>query len=342
MEAILKRVYWETTSGCNLRCIHCRRLDVPDQPSPQDLTTDQAKDLINELSSFGKPVLILSGGEPLLRRDILGIASYAKHAGLAVGMATNGTLVNENIAREIRDSGIHYASVSLDGAISRTHDIFRGAGSFEKALRGFSHLREAGIKVQINLTVTRGNVREVSETYDLAARLGACALYLFLLVPVGCGEEIADSEMLSSDEVERWLEWVDEKDKSGVLPVKAICAPHFYRVERQRKGVLVHPDSQDSRKGCLAGIHMCFVSNRGEVFPCGYLPVSCGNVTRKPLREIWRDSETLQKLRNPDLLEGACGVCSFKTICGGCRARAYGVSKNLLAEEPYCAYQPVS
>ncbi len=340
----LRRVYWETTAGCNLRCTHCRRTDVLAKGSPDELSTEEGRRFIDELASLGKPVLIFSGGEPLFRRDIFDLISHAKNAGLPVALSTNGTLVDEKTARRIRECGVYYASISLDGARPATHDVFRGGGNFDRALRGFRHLREAGIKVQINFTVTRQNVGEMEEMYQWVASLGAAALYLFLLVPVGCGVEIADSQMLDTREVDRWLEWVHGKDKQGSLPVKAICAPHYFRIERElaEEGDKAGARGSESRRGCLAGIHMAFVSHKGDVFPCGYLPVPAGNIRQSPFQAVWEGSPTFQKLRDPALLEGRCGLCPYKVVCGGCRARGYYARQDILAEEPYCVYEPAA
>lgn len=373
----LRRVYWETTAGCNLRCIHCRRVDVLDKISPEELTTDQSKSMIDDLALLGKPVLILSGGEPLFRRDIYEIAAYAKSRGLPVALSTNGTLVTEKVALQIKNSGIYYASISLDGVSPATHDIFRGSGNFNRAMQGFLNLKKEGIKVQINFTVTKQNVREVPKMVDLASSLGAQALYLFLLVPVGCGVKIAESQMLTTQEVEEWLAWVAEKEEnksirkeeppSGTpirvqdvaaslsasapslknslegaatppLELRAICAPQFYRVQQQfMQG---KSENHQKRLGCLAGINICFISHKGDLFPCGYLPLSAGNVKKSQLSEIWRKSSLFDRLRDYELLMGKCGLCQFKNICGGCRARAYYQYGSELAEEPYCLYEP--
>ncbi|MBI2915982.1 MAG: radical SAM protein, partial [Elusimicrobia bacterium] len=226
----VRRVYWETTAACNLRCLHCRRIDLLNQVSPEEITTQQSFALIDDLAADGKPVLILSGGEPLYRKDILQIAAYASSKKLPVALSTNGTLVTSQKAKEIRESGIYYASISLDGVTAGTHDTFRGRGNFERALKGFFHLKNAGLKVQINFTLTKKNVQEVPLMVELGRSLGAAALYFFLLVPVGCGVQIADSQMLSSGEVEEWLRWIyvkQQEEKS--MELRAICAPHFYR-----------------------------------------------------------------------------------------------------------------
>ncbi|MBI4063885.1 MAG: radical SAM protein [Elusimicrobia bacterium] len=335
----LRRVYWETTAGCNLRCIHCRRTDILTKGSPDELTTQEGKNLIDQLAAMGKPVLIFSGGEPLFRRDIFELCSYTRNAGLPVALSTNGTLVDAARAAKIKESGVYYASISLDGARPATHDQFRGKGNYERAILGMMHMTNLGVKVQINFTVTKQNVEQVPEMYQLAHSLGAAALYLFLLVPVGCGVQIADSQMLSAGEVETWLRWVFKKDQEGPLAIKAICAPHYFRIEAQYLNGS-SSSREASRKGCLAGIHMCFVSHKGDVFPCGYLPVAAGNVKLEPFKKIWESSPLLGQLRDAEMLTGRCGACSFKTVCGGCRARAYYAHQSVLAEEPYCAYQP--
>ncbi len=336
--ATLKRVYWETTAGCNLRCIHCRRLDILDQPDPDELTTAEGLKLIDDLRFFGRPVLIFSGGEPLVRRDLFSLLARARTHGLPIALSTNGTLVDAAVAHRLKDAGVYYASVSLDGAKPRTHDHFRGEGAFQQTLRGFRLMRDAGIKVQINFTVTKKNVREVPAIFELAKAEKAIALYLFLLVPVGCGIKIAPSDMLSSEEVEEWLKWVVHKDQEGTFPLKAICAPHYFRVDHEMAED--PPPISSERKGCLAGIHMCFISHKGDVYPCGYLPLAAGNIRQRPFRSIWENSGLFDALRDPSLLTGRCGACDFKAICGGCRARAFYTYGEVLAEEPYCHFNP--
>jgi len=337
--AQLRRVYWETTASCNLRCIHCRRLDVLDKPSPDELTTQEGKAFIDELATFGRPVLIFSGGEPLVRPDIFELAAYARSKGLPIALSTNGTLVDEPMAKRLKEVGVYYTSVSLDGATAPTHDRFRGPDAYEKTLRGMRAMQAEGIKVQINFTVTRMNVQDVPAMYELARANKAIALYLFLLVPVGCGVEIAPSQMLTSQEVEEWLRWVAHKDREGPLPLKAICAPQYFRVEHETEEGDPGPISED-RKGCLAGLHMCFITHRGDVFPCGYLPLSAGNIRQRPFREIWNESGLFKNLRDSSLLSGRCGACDFKDVCGGCRARGYYAQGNVFAEEPFCVYEP--
>jgi heme b synthase len=357
-------VFWETTAGCNLRCIHCRRIEVADQLTPQDLTTEESRSLIDQLAAVGTPVFVLSGGEPLMRPDIFEIARYATDAGLPVALATNGTLIDSERAVRIKESGIKRVSISFDGVDAATHDAFRALrGSFDAALAGFRALREVGLPVQINTTVAKHNQDQLTGVLQLAKDLGAVALHLFLLVPVGCGVEIADDQMVSAEAYERILNWLYDVEQSEPdLQLKATCAPHYFRVMRQRKAeenrrgikndlpashhrqLHGHPHGQmhTATKGCLAGTGVCFVSHRGEVFPCGYLPVQAGNVRTQNFGEIWQASPLFAEMRDPERLGGKCGICQFKSLCSGCRARAYGMTGDYLAEEPFCAYEPES
>ncbi len=374
-------VFWETTAGCNLACIHCRRITVADQLLPQDLTTQESFDLIDQIAAFGRPIFVLSGGEPLFRPDIYDIARHAADAGLIVALATNGTLIDAEAARKIRDAGIRRVSISFDGADGPTHDIFRGPGAFDRAVAGMDQLRRVGIPYQINTTVARHNVHQMPETLDLAKRMGAVALHLFLLVPVGCGVEIADDQQITAEEYEAVLNWMYDAEMEGGIELKATCAPHYFRIVRQRQaeerrnGIIRqrpqsmhrqqhagsrhpgghpggnnhsqeagHPGGHQAMnamtKGCLAGTGVVFVSHRGEIFPCGYLPLEAGNIRRELFQRIWEQSPLFADLRDPDLLGGKCGHCEFKRVCSGCRARAYGMTMDYLGEEPFCTYEP--
>jgi radical SAM protein with 4Fe4S-binding SPASM domain len=370
-------IFWETTAGCNLTCIHCRRITVADQLVPQDLTTVEAFEMVDQIAAFARPIFVLSGGEPLFRPDIYSIARRASDAGLIVALATNGTLIDADVARRIRESGVRRVSISFDGADAATHDIFRGGGAFARTLAGMTHLQAAGVPYQINTTVAKHNVHQMDETLRMAKDLGAQALHLFLLVPVGCGVEIADDQQIDPVEYEAVLNWMYDAEMRGGIELKATCAPHYFRIVRQRQaeerrqgifrerpashhrqahagGGSGHPGNgqpgageEQARqamsamtKGCLAGTGVCFISHRGEVFPCGYLPVEAGNLRRQPFREIWEGSSLFAELRDPDLLGGKCGLCEFKRVCGGCRARAYGTTAAYLDEEPFCTYEP--
>ena len=284
---------------------------------------------------MGRPIIVFSGGEPLLRDDWEPLAGHVRSLGLRAALATNGTMINAALAGRIASAGFERVSVSLDGADSATHDVFRGAdGAFDAARTGVENLRSAGVAVQINSTITAHNADQLDELYALTRSLGAVALHVFLLVPVGCGLEIAPTHQLPPHRCEQVLNWVCDQQDDGGLELRATCAPHYFRIATQR-GV-----TPQGTRGCLAGTAVAFVSHRGEVFPCGYLPVNCGSVRRKSFAEIWRRSEVFAALRDPGQLEGRCGSCEFKTICGGCRARAFAACGNLLGEDPACAYTP--
>lgn len=345
----LRILFWETTAGCNLACIHCRRLDVAQEMMKDDLTLGESFSLIDDLAMVGPMILVLSGGEPLIRKDIYDIAFYGSLMGLTVALATNGTMIDESVARRIKESRIHRVAISIDGADSSTHDDFRKQpGSLEGALRGMWLCRREDLSLQINCTVTQHNVHQLDRLYRLALDHGADAFHLFMLVPVGCGMSIADSHMLPAEKYEEVLNWIYDRAREGKMFVKATCAPHYFRVVNQRaKGEGRRMEgSKDGMhaftRGCLAGTDICFISHKGDVFPCGYLPVSAGNVREKSFRDIWENSPLWTGFRNTGLLEGKCGACEFKNICLGCRARAYYDSGNFLAEEPYCIYEPIA
>ncbi|MGH9803658.1 MAG: radical SAM protein, partial [Candidatus Acidiferrales bacterium] len=223
------------TTGCNLRCLHCRAT-AQELASPLDLSTAQALRVVEQVSSYAHPILVLSGGEPLFRKDLFTIAAHAADCGLLVALATNGTLITDEIAARIRSSGIRRVAISLDGADPFTHDAFRGLrGSFEAALCGLRAVQRTGVSTQINTTVTRRNVRQLPQILELARRLGVDALHTFLLVPVGCGVNIAEDEMVPADEYEHVLNWFYEQEQVGGIELKATCAPHYYRIRKQRQ-----------------------------------------------------------------------------------------------------------
>ena len=341
-----RMVFWELTTACNLKCVHCRACPV-DQRSPEDLTTAEAKNLLDQLAEYPGLAVVLSGGEPLARPDTLEIAEYGTSKGLRMLLATNGTLVTEELARKFVEVGIRRVSVSIDASNAASHDAFRQLpGAFEAAWRGVEHIKAAGLQFQINTTITKHNVHEISDILKLAVDRGAVALHLFLLVPTGCGKEIADDEMITPDEYEKLLNWFYDQSKNFEIGLKATCAPHYFRIMHQRsraEGNTAMPVTHGPdipTKGCLAGSAVCFVSHKGEFYPCGYLPVSAGNIRQMPFKEIWENAEVFNVLRDEDNLQGKCGYCGYRKMCMGCRARAYGYTGNYLAPEPYCVYEP--
>jgi AdoMet-dependent heme synthase len=364
----LRLVFWETTKACNLSCRHCRAVPLRTL-GPRELTTRRAFELLDDIAKVAKPVLVMSGGEPLFRPDLFDLAEYGVESGFRMALATNGTLVNGQVAASIADAGFSRVAISLDGANPDTHDRFRGVpGAHAKAVAGIRALRDEGMSVQINSTIARHNVSELPAMLDFALSLEADALHLFMLVPVGCGLEIAPAEMLPADQYERVLHWFDEQAKTCPIDLKATCAPHYYRIRAQRleaarrqgdfsetfiapgtkakaAPMLLHGGGHGQQlsamtRGCLAGTSVCFISNEGDVYPCGYLPVSAGSTRVQQFGDIWNNSEVFRLLRDPDALEGKCRACRFESICGGCRARAYAATGSFLAEEPFCTYRP--
>jgi len=228
-------IFWEVTKGCNLRCIHCRA-SATELSSPSDLSTRTALKIIDQIAEAGNPILVLSGGEPLYRSDIFQLARYGTDKGLRVALATNGTLVTKDVARMIVDSGVKRVSISLDGADALTHDTFRGIpGAFDAAVYGLRNLKALGMSVQINMTIARHNARQLPKVLELAKSLGADALHTFLLVPVGCGVDIAAEQMVAPEEYEEMLNWFYDQSLEGGIELKATCAPHYFRVVRQRR-----------------------------------------------------------------------------------------------------------
>ena len=342
----LRLIFWELTKRCNLKCKHCRA-EAEDLDFNKEMNTKEVKGVIDNIVSFSNPILILTGGEPLYRQDIFDIADYAKAQGLQIALATNATLIDEDIASRIKSSGFSRVSISIDGKDADFHDNFRGIpGSFDDALRGAEYLREKGIDFQFNTTITKRNVDDIEEILSLAEERGAKALHIFMLVPVGCGVEIAETDMISKEKYEDVLNWFYERTRETELDFKATCAPHYYRIIRQRakadgRKISYETDGLSAMtRGCLAGSGVCFISHRGDVQPCGYLPLIAGNVLETPLNEIWENSELFSTLRDLNNLKGKCGICEYKSFCAGCRARAYYNTGDYLREEPYCVYIP--
>lgn len=346
-EPNLRLVAWETTRTCNLACIHCRAAAL-DKPYENELTTEESFRLLDNIATFASPIIILTGGEPLLRPDIFEIAAYGNEKGFRMTMAVNGTLMSADTARKMKDSGIQRISISIDGATAASHDAFRQVkGAFDGALGGVRYAREVGLDFQINTTITQQNLEEIPAIQELVVSLGAVAHHIFLLVPMGRGRDLAE-ESISAKQYEKTLHWFYEQKDKVPLQLKATCAPHYYRILRQRakaegREVDFKTFGLDAvSRGCLGGVGFAFISHVGQVQPCGYLELDCGNVREKPFREIWESSPIFQNLRNFEKYEGKCGQCKYVSVCGGCRARAYEATGNYMAPEPLCLYQPKS
>ena len=344
-EANLRLVAWEVTRSCNLACVHCRAA-AQDRPYENELSTEECFKLLDEIATFASPIIILTGGEPLLRPDIFEIAAYGNGKGFRMTMAVNGTLLSPEKTGKLQEAGIQRISISLDGAAAASHDAFRQVpGAFEGALRGVQYARESGLDFQINTTITQQNLQELSAIHGLTVSLGAVAHHIFLLVPMGRGKDLAE-QGISAEQYEETLHWFYEQRDRASLQLKATCAPHYYRILRQRarlEGRKVDPKTfglDAMTRGCLGGVGFAFISHIGQVQPCGYLELNCGNIREQPFREIWEHSSIFRDLRDFSKYEGKCGHCEYVRVCGGCRARAYESTGNYLASEPLCLHHP--
>ena len=345
-EHVCRMIAWEVTRSCNLGCVHCRAASHLG-PYPGELSTEECLHLIDSISDTARPVIILTGGEPLLRADIFEIASYGTQKGLRMVMATNGTLLDDSVVRRMIDSGIQRVSVSIDGPDAGSHDEFRcQPGAYAGAMRGIDAMKRGGLEFQINTTITNANLHQIKEIHDMVLQSGAAAHHIFLLVPTGRGKELAQQAITAAD-YEETLMWFHHQSLTSEIQLKATCAPHYFRIMRQnrpaggqkpaaRAGGRFH----EFTRGCLGGITFCFISHVGQVQPCGYLELDCGNVRERNFGEIWQGSEVFGNLRDYEKYKGKCGRCEFLKICGGCRARAYEETGNYLAEEPLCLYEP--
>jgi AdoMet-dependent heme synthase len=344
-EVTVRMIAWEVTRSCNLSCVHCRAASHLG-PYPGELTTGECRKLIDDIAEVSKPVMILTGGEPLLRPDIFEIASYGTKKGLRMVMATNGTLLEEDTVRKMVDSGVQRVSISLDGRDAESHDAFRNQpGAYDGAMRGIGVLKSGGLEFQINTTITTVNLHQIRDIYHLALKLGAAAHHIFLLVPTGRGKDLAKQAITAFD-YEETLMWFHRESLSCEIQLKATCAPHYFRIMHQNKPKGAPPVKKagghfhESTRGCLGGISFCFISHVGQVQPCGYLELNCGNIRTQPFGEIWNESEIFRNLRDEGRYGGKCGRCEFLKICGGCRARAYEATGDYMAEEPLCLYKP--
>jgi len=333
------------TRACNLACVHCRAGAVCDA-DPDQLTFDEGCRLVDGIARVGKPILIMTGGEPLLRPDFFDLARYSVKAGLRAVLATNGCLVTPEIAKEIAAVGIPRVSISLDGPTAQDHDAFRKVpGAFEASLAGIDNLRAAGVPVQINTTLTRRNRGRLADIMELAESIGAEAFHVFLLVPTGRARQMSGEEMTPEEYEDSLLEFY-RLSRVVKLETKATCAPQYYRILRQQakaEGVAVTEETfglNARTRGCLGGLSFVFVSDKGELQPCGYFDVRAGSVRAQEFGEIWENASLFKDLRRFSLLEGKCGKCDFLRFCGGCRARSFEITGRYMAEEPYCAYRP--
>jgi radical SAM protein with 4Fe4S-binding SPASM domain len=313
-----------------------------------DFPTHEAYRIIDDIASYARPVIVLSGGEPLLRDDVFDMAKYGTDRDLRMCLATNGTLVTDEVCDKISSSGIRIVSLSLDGSADTVHDDFRNqTGAFSGTINAAKLFKKHDIEFIINSSFTKRNQEEIPKVYKLAKELGATAWYMFMIVPTGRGEDIM-SELISKEDYDDILQWHYDMEKSEKeMLVRPTCAPHYYRVilqksreegEKFKRRSLKF--STGGAKGCIAGQVISLIDVDGNVLPCSYFPVSAGNIREKSFKEIWEESELFKDLRDFKKYKGRCGSCEFINVCGGCRARAYSVYGDYLEEEPFCSYLP--
>ncbi|MBI2194125.1 MAG: radical SAM protein [Planctomycetes bacterium] len=324
---------WNVTARCNLRCKHCY-IDAS-KAMPDELTPDEALRVLGEIAEVNREtLLILSGGEPLLRPDLDALVSRAAVLGMRVVLGTNGTLLSPERAVALKERGLAGVGISLDSLLSLRHDEFRGVnGAWQAARGGIEAAREARLDLQLQMTLTRQNLPELPALIRFAEKVGARALAVFFLVCTGRGQAMVD---LSPQEYEAALRLIADSH-GGKVMVRPRCAPTFRRLVAEHKpdSILLHSETAS----CLAGKSYCRITPDGDVTPCPYVPLVAGSFRKSSFREIWESSPLLNSLRNPGL-RGRCGLCEFKTLCGGCRARAFALSGDPLGEDSWCTYVP--
>ena len=344
-----KWMAWEITRRCNLHCVHCRSSSEAEVLGHPDFSFAEAQRVLDDISSYASPVIVLSGGEPLLRPDVFDIAAYGAGRGLRMCLATNGTLVNQEKCGQIKEAGIKMVSLSVDGSTAAVHDNFRNSpGAFEATMNAARLFKENDIKFLVNSSFTKRNQAEVPRVMQLVKGLGATAWYMFMIVPTGRGEDIME-ELISVEDYEELLNWHYEMEKSEKdMLVRPTCAPSYYRIvlekAKERGDDFKRRTLQFSTggsKGCLAGQLISLLDVDGNLLPCSYFPMAAGNIRRQSFKDIWENSKLFKDLRDFKAYKGKCGVCEYVSVCGGCRARAYAMTGDYMEAEPFCSHQPL-
>ncbi len=350
-------IAWELTRACAFACRHCRAEAQP-RRHPEELTTEESLRLIDQIKEFGNPILVVTGGDPMMRRDLYDILAYAVQRGLRTSLTPTTTrLVTPKALARVREAGVRRVAVSIDGPSADVHDAFRGfPGSFEMALDIARDTVAAGLSLQVNTTVSRYNVHLLEEMVGLVAQLGVVQWSLFFLVPTG---RASVTDMITAEAHELVFHWLYDLSRRASFDIKSTAAPAYRRVVVQREqgersavageraapvlagaGYRYRDGLDRPAKGVNDAKGFCFISHLGDVCPSGFLPLPAGNVRQQPVVEIYRSSPLFRSLRDPDALKGRCGRCDFRELCGGSRARAYALTGDHLAEDPSCVYQP--
>lgn len=330
---------WEMTTACNLRCIHCHASGG--KPAGDELTTEEAKSLLDQLAEVPEfRMMAFTGGEPLVRKDLFELLAYSQALGFTNTMATNATLIDDEVARRLRRFGLAIAAVSLDGFTAEQHDMVRGiSSSFEAAIRGMRALRRAGIVLHVNITAMEYNVEQLEELMTLVDALGTGILLMYQLVPVGRGRSISEAA-LDLGANERLIRFMVDAQRSTRAIMEPVAGPQYWPFLLQRARISSGPLlrlAETVFHGCSAGRGFVYVKPNGDVWPCPFIEVSCGNVRETPFRRIWAESQVFEHLRERETrLKGRCGDCVYRRLCGGCRGRTWAVTGDYLNEDPSC------
>jgi len=347
-------VIWETTQACDLACVHCRACAQPLRDL-LELSTKQAKKLIDDIAELKAPVFVMTGGDPLKRPDIFDLVGYCRERGVRASLTPSATpLLTKDAIIRLKEAGLARLAISLDGSVPELHDKFRKVdGSYDCTLNAVRWAREIDLPVQINTTITRHNLHDLDNMIALMERLDVVLWSVFFLVPTGRGSSI---DLISAEEFEEVFEKLYQTAQRVSFDIKSTEAQHYRRFLLQKRiedrkpgsgkkvipflGVSTADGIGRAPKGINDGKGFVFVSHRGEVYPSGFLPISGGNIRKQSLGDIYRNSPLFKDLRDASKLEGKCGRCEFRDICGGSRARAYALTGNAFAEEPCCVYEP--
>jgi radical SAM protein len=338
-------VIWEVTQACDLACVHCRASAQPERHA-EELTTEQGYRLLEEIRSFGEPLMVFTGGDPLKRPDLFDLIRHSVKIGLRTNVTPSATpLLTADAIRRFKDAGIARMAISLDGPDAATHDDFRGIpGTFDRAMFALDEAQRIGLDTQLQTTVTRRNMHRLPEIAEIAGKVRTKMWSLFFLIVTGRAEGGDD---LSAAEYEKVFEFMYELSKTAPYGIKTTEAMHYRRFVAQRMKA-EHRNAPAEAAGAVvwrtAGVSdgkgFVFVSHKGEIFPSGFLPLRGGSVLDDSLTDVYRNSDLFKTLRDTTQREGKCGICEYQKICGGSRSRAYALTGNYLAEDPRCVYQP--
>jgi radical SAM protein len=338
-------VIWEATQACDLACVHCRA-SAQSERNPNELTTEQGYRLLDEIRSFGEPLMVFTGGDPLKRPDLYDLIRYSVKIGLRTNVTPSATpLLTKEAIDEFKAAGVTRMAISLDGPDAASHDDFRGVpGTFERAMFALKYARDIGLDTQLQTTVTQRNRARLPEMAQIAKDVRTRMWSLFFLIVTGRAGEGDD---LTAPEYEQVFEFMYELSKTAPFGVKTTEAMHYRRYVAQRIKAEHGVTENENAKGVAwrtAGVSdgkgFVFVSHQGEIFPSGFLPLSGGNVLNQSLTDVYRNSNLFRTLRDTTQREGKCGICEYQKICGGSRSRAFALTGDYLAEDPRCTYQP--